>query len=66
MADLTSRHRRDVVSLVTGLLFMAGAGLFLLTDATQANVDLRWAGPAVLIGVGALGLLASVRRRSSP
>jgi hypothetical protein len=57
-----ARHARDAVSLVTGLLLMAVAGWFLLTDLTDADVDLRWTAPAVLIGVGLLGLAASVRR----
>lgn len=56
------RHARDAVSLVMGLLLMAGAGLFLITDVTDADVDLRWTAPAVLIAVGLLGLAASVRR----
>ena len=57
-----ARHARDAVSLVMGLLLMAVAGWFLLTDLTDVDVDLRWTGPAVLIGVGLLGLAASVRR----
>jgi hypothetical protein len=60
------RHPRDVVSLVLGLLVLAVAGLFLLADLGGRSVDLRWAGPVSLITVGALGLAASVRRRSDP
>jgi hypothetical protein len=62
MADLGSRHRRDAVSLVMGLLMLGVAGLFLVGDLAS-GVDLRWAGPVVLIGIGLIGLAASVRRR---
>ncbi len=58
-----SRHRRDVVSLMAGLLLVLPAGLFLVTDLTDLSVDGRWAGPVVLIGVGAVGLLATLRPR---
>jgi hypothetical protein len=61
-----AKHSRDVVSLVMGLLFMAAAGLFLLSDLSDAQVDLRWVAPTVLIGVGILGLAASIRRRPAP
>lgn len=61
MAD---RHDPDVVSLVLGLLLVAVAGVFLLIDLSDRSYDLRWVGPAGLIAIGALGLLASVRRRN--
>ncbi|MCU1592574.1 MAG: hypothetical protein JWP11_3830 [Frankiales bacterium] len=63
MAERTGRHARDAVSLVMGLFLMAVAGLFLVADLTDQGTDLRWTGPAVLIGIGALGLAASARRR---
>lgn len=59
----SSRHRRDVVSLMAGLLLVLTAGLFLVTDLTDLSVDGRWAGPVVLIGVGVVGLLATLRSR---
>jgi hypothetical protein len=65
MADdgtrLGRRHRRDAVSLVTGLLLLAVAGLFLVSDAGGVAVDIRWLAPVVLIGIGLVGLLASAR-----
>lgn len=61
-AEMT-RHRRDVVSLMAGLLLVLTAALFLLADTTEVSVDGRWAGPVVLIAVGAVGLLASLRPR---
>lgn len=57
------RHRRDVISLMAGLLLVLTAGLFLVADTTELSVDGRWAGPIVLIGVGVVGLLATLRRR---
>ena len=60
-----SRHERDAVSLMAGLLVVLVAGLFLLTDLTDLSVDGRWALPAVLIGVGAAGLLGSARSRDA-
>ncbi len=56
-----TRHRRDVVSLMAGLLLVLTAVLFLVADTTELSVDGRWAGPVVLIAVGAVGLLASLR-----
>ena len=58
------KHPSDVVSLVMGLLLMAVATLFLLTDWSNAEIDVRWAAPALLIGIGLIGLTGSVRRRS--
>jgi len=52
-----------VVSLMAGLLLVLTAGLFLVTDLTDLSVDGRWAGPVVLIGVGVVGLLATLRPR---
>jgi hypothetical protein len=48
---------------MAGLLLVLPAGLFLVTDLTDLSVDGRWAGPVVLIGVGAVGLLATLRPR---
>jgi len=39
------------------------AGLFLVADVTDLSVDGRWTGPVVLIGVGVVGLLATLRPR---
>jgi hypothetical protein len=57
-----SRHERDDVSLLGGLLLVLVAGLYLLADLTAVSVDLRWAVPAVLIGGGLAGLAGSLRR----
>lgn len=57
-------HGRDAVSLMAGLLVLLLAGLFLVTDLTDVSVDGRWAVPVVLICVGAVGLLSTLRSRS--
>ena len=58
------RHDRDVVSLMGGLLLVLLALLFLVNDLTDLSIDGRWAAPAVLLVVGAAGLLASLRSRA--
>ena len=60
-----SRHERDDLSLVGGLLLVLVAGLFLLTDLTDVSVDLRWGGPAVLVVAGLAGLAGSLRRAAA-
>jgi hypothetical protein len=60
-----SRHERDGLSLMGGLLLVLVAGLFLLHDLTSVDIDGRWVGPGVLIAVGLVGL-GSTLRRSRP
>lgn len=59
-----SRHERDLVSLMLGLLTVLPVTLFLLTDLTDLSVDGRWVVPLLLIGVGAVGLLGTLRHRA--
>jgi hypothetical protein len=58
------KHPSDVVSLVMGLLLLSVGGLYLLTDVAHSGIDVRWAAPVLLIGIGLVGLTGSVRRRS--
>jgi hypothetical protein len=62
-------HDLDLVSLVTGLLFLAIGVLAVVAGATDLDFDKRWIGPAVLItiGVGGVGTVAlgEVRSRRS-
>jgi hypothetical protein len=46
------------------LVFLIGA-LYLLTDLTGLGLDDRWIGPAVLLTVGTVGLLATLRSRDA-
>ena len=55
------RHERDSVSLMAGLLLVLLAAVFLVDDLTGLDVDGRWAAPVVLIAVGAVGLLSTLR-----
>ena len=55
------RHDRDALSLMSGLLLVLLAGAFLVDDLTGLDVDGRWAAPLVLIAVGAVGLLSTLR-----
>lgn len=57
------RHERDAVSLMAGLLVLLVGALYLLADLTELALDGRWVGPAVLLTVGAVGLLATLRDR---
>jgi len=58
-----SRHERDAVSLMGGLLLVLVAGVFLLGDLTSVDVDGRWVVPLVLLAVGAAGLASTLRPR---
>lgn len=60
-----SRHERDLVSLMLGLLTVLLAGLFLVVDMSDTSVDARWVIPVLFIGVGAVGLLGTLRSRAS-
>jgi len=59
-----NRHEVDVVSMVSGLLIVLLAGLFLLDDLTSLSVDTRWVVPMVLLTVGIAGLVTSLRSRT--
>jgi len=57
-----SRHERDVLSLMGGLLLLLVASVFLVDDTTSLSVDGRWVAPGLLVAVGLAGLAASLRR----
>jgi hypothetical protein len=46
---------------MAGLLLVLLAGMFLVDDVTGLDVDGRWVVPLVLIAVGAVGLLSTLR-----
>lgn len=56
-----SRHDRDGLSLMAGLLLLLVGGLYLLDDLTTVRVDGDWVLPVGLVVIGALGLLSSLR-----
>jgi hypothetical protein len=56
------RHDLDVTSLVSGLLFLGIAAIWLLGAGRALNVGHGWVLPALFVGVGAVGLGTAVRR----
>lgn len=57
------RHRFDILSFVFGLLFVLVAFVG-LTDLVELTwLDLRWIGPAVLVGLGLVLVLTAGRGR---
>lgn len=57
-----ARHPLDPVSLVSGVVLLALAGLWFAGGADTFVEQLRWVGPAALVVVG-LALVAAARRR---
>jgi peptidoglycan/LPS O-acetylase OafA/YrhL len=55
------RHDLDPTSLVAGLVFLSFALFFVIDGAGWADVDARWFGPLVLLGLGSAGLIAAAR-----
>lgn len=56
-----SRHDRDSLSLMSGLLLLLVGGVYLLDDLTTLRVDGDWVLPVGLVLIGALGLISSLR-----
>lgn len=52
------RHDLDLTSLISGLLFVGLAILFLADRVDAIDLQVRWVWPALLIGLG-VALLAS-------
>ena len=58
------RHPLDLISMLLGLLCVAGATAWLTLDRDYVDVDeLVWAAPVALVLVGVIGIAASLRRR---
>lgn len=56
------RHEADLVSLLSGLVLLAIALLYL----GDVSIDARWALPVVLVTAGAAGIAASLNRPRPP
>lgn len=53
-----SRHEFDGFSLLTGLAVIVLAGTQLLGITLDVSVDMRYLWPALLVGLGVVGMLA--------
>lgn len=59
------RHETDLVSLVAGAVFLAVAAAHVLARANGTDLNLRWTLPALLLLLGALGLVGGLGLRGS-
>jgi len=55
------RHDLDLVSLITGAVFVLVAVSHLVGAAVDGDVDLGWLVPVVLVGLGVAGLAGALR-----
>jgi hypothetical protein len=55
------RHELDAVSLVAGGLFLVVAAVNIVAGATDTVLNLHWMVPALLVLLGAVGLLSVLR-----
>jgi hypothetical protein len=64
------RHDLDLVSLMSGLVFLVLGGGWALDEAADLDLTPLWAVPVALVGVGLVGLAGAVnamrRRRDDP
>ena len=55
-----TRHSLDATSLICGIVLAAVAVAYLIGENSTFDVDMRWALPLTLIGLGAGGLVGAV------
>lgn len=55
------RHELDLVSVITGALFLVVAVATLVGASTDERVDVGWLVPLVLVGLGIAGLAGVLR-----
>jgi hypothetical protein len=55
------RHELDLVSLISGAVFVLVAVAHLVSAATDGHLDLVWIVPVVLVGLGVAGLASALR-----
>ena len=60
------RREVDHRSLIAGLLFTGLGVLFMIDQATDVRIDLRWVWPLFLIGLGVAGLATTALRHRRP
>ena len=54
------RHDLDLVSLIAGALFVFVAAAYLVAELSDHRLDGEWVFPGLLVGLGVLGLVASL------
>jgi len=55
-----NRHQVDATSLISGLVFAGVALVYLIAENSALEVDVRWALPLALIGLGIGGVVGAV------
>ena len=55
-----NRHQVDATSLISGLVFAGVALVYLVAENSSLEVDVRWALPLALIGLGIGGVVGAV------
>jgi uncharacterized integral membrane protein len=65
------RHPFDVTSLISGLVFVIVAAVYLVAAANHQYIDGRWLLPLALIGLGVAGVAGAIaaatrQRAASP
>lgn len=55
------RHDLDLLSLITGVVFLLVATSHLLGAVAGTDLDLAWLAPVVLVGLGVAGLAGALR-----
>jgi len=60
-----NRHQVDATSLISGLVFAGVALVYLIAENSALEVDVRWALPLALIGLGIGGVVGAVTSATS-
>ena len=55
-----NRHHVDATSLISGLVLAGVALVYLVAENTTLDIDVRWALPLALIGLGVGGVVGAV------
>ena len=54
------RHDLDLVSVIAGVLFVLVAAAYLGAEISDRRLDGEWVFPGLLVGLGVLGLVATL------
>jgi hypothetical protein len=56
------RHDLDLTSLLVGMVFLGVAAVYIVGQATGAQLDASWLGPLILVSLGLAGFVGGVAR----